>query len=506
MTLVAAALQSALAHHRAGRLPEAEASYRRILATQPADADAWHLLGVIAHQEGRHEAAVDLIARAVALQSRSPVFLNNLGAALTALGKAREAVPKLRRAAKLNPSYAEAHFNLGNALRECQRAKEAMESFRRAIVAKPDYAEAHYNLGLLLQDDRKLDEAAAAYERALVSRPDYADALANLGKVRMDQRRFADAVAAYDRALTVKPDFDEVLSGRVWGMLAMGDLARGWPEFDSRWRRTDVGRPRPFPQPWWEGQDLSGKTILVWGEQGIGDEITFASMIPDLATHGAHCVVECEARLLPLFARSFRNAEFLARSPDRPEARLYAADIDWQIPAGSLMRWLRPNVDAFPKKPGFLTVDPLCREYWRGRLDALGAGLTVGLSWKSGVMEGGRKAQFVPLPDWAPILKVPGVHFVNLQYGDCRADLDDVAALTSALDLVVTGPCAVVNIAGAVGTPSFHVWRHPEWELLGCDHRPFYPGERIFTTSWDRPWADLLGEVAVALAEEVKSR
>ncbi|MSO89584.1 MAG: tetratricopeptide repeat protein [Rhodospirillaceae bacterium] len=446
-------LKAGLAHHRAGWLHEAQTLYRQVLDKEPAQPDALHLLGLIAHQIGQHGLAVQLIGQAIAVNAQAPDYHANLAEAQRALGRLDEAEAVLRRAIAADPGSAMALNNLGNTLKDQGRIDEAIAVYRRALAIDPGFVDAQYNLSLAL--------------------------------------------------------------------LTAGVLDDGWQAHECRWRRSDAPPPRRFPQPVWQGENVRGRGLLIWGEQGVGDEITQATMIPDLLRAGARCVVECDKRLAPLFARSCSGAEVVPRC-DPPDPRTLAPDIDMQIAGGSLMRWLRPRVDCFPTEPGFLAVDPARRRLWRDRLNELGPGPKIGLSWMSSLTRGQRAQHFTRLADWAPILKRPGGVFVNLQYADFAADIDEarhlfgvtihgwpdldlkddfdgVAALTSALDLVITGPCSVVNIAGAVGVPTWHVWRFPDWEMLGQPSRPFYPGERVFTGAWNRPWPELLAEVAQAL-------
>ena len=170
-------LGTGLKHHQAGRLVEAEACYRRVLAGQPDHADALHLLGVIAHQIRRHDLAVELIGQAIKRNGQNPLYFSNLGNALKDQGKLDEAIAAYRQAIGIKPDYAEAHSNLGNALKEQGKLDEAIAAYRQAIGIKPDYAEAHSNLGNALKNQGKLDEAIAAYRQAIGIKPDYAEAI-----------------------------------------------------------------------------------------------------------------------------------------------------------------------------------------------------------------------------------------------------------------------------------------------------------------------------------------
>ncbi len=542
-----------------GKTEEAEATLRRALALDPNAFAALHNLAGVLRERGQSDEAAEFYRRALVVNPDAKKTHYSLGLILFEAGKYAEAEAAYRRALALDPTYAEAHSNLGTAVQLQNRFDEAIACFQQALALKPDRPEPWLNLGLalrvrgriaeaevalrlaldldpgfvralnglggLLRDSGRLDEAEAVLRRAIAADPGSAMAFNNLGNTFKEQGRIDEAIAVYRRALAIDPSFVDAQYNLSLALLAAGVLDEGWRAHESRWRRSDAPPPRRFPQPVWQGEELRGRVLLVWCEQGVGDEITQATMIPDLLRAGARCVLECDKRLVPLFARSFPGAEVVPRC-DPPDPRTFAPDIDWQIAGGSLMRWLRLRVDSFPTEPGFLTVNPVRRRLWRDRLHALGPGPKIGLSWMSSLTQGPRAQHFTALADWAPILKRPGVVFVNLQYADYAADIDEarrqfgvtihgwpdldlkddfdgVAALTSALDLVITGPCSVVNIAGAVGVPTWHVWRFPDWEMLGQPSRPFYPGERLFTAAWNRPWPELLAEVAKALGDRL---
>jgi predicted O-linked N-acetylglucosamine transferase (SPINDLY family) len=212
MATISEALAIAIQHHQAGRLQAAEQIYRQILQAEPHQADAWHLLGLMAHQLGKHGIAVDFIGRAIGLKGSASAFHNNLGEAYRALHRIPEAVACYRRALELEPDVAEVHDNLGITLKAQGKLDEAIACYRRAIELKPDFAEAQYNLGIALQDQGNLDEAIACYRRALQLRPDLAEAHVNLGNALKDQGKLDEAVACYHRAMELKPDFAEAHS------------------------------------------------------------------------------------------------------------------------------------------------------------------------------------------------------------------------------------------------------------------------------------------------------
>lgn len=217
------AIQEALGHHQAGRLQQAEAIYRQILQLAPHQPDALHLLGLIAHQVGRNEIAVELIGKAVAIQPSAPMYYN-LGIAFQAHGNSEGAVDSYRKALAIAPDYAEAHGNLGNALKDQGKLDEAAQHYRKAIALKPNFADPHSNLGIVLQAQGNLDGALEHHRKALAIRPDFAEAHVNLGNVLMEQRKLDAALEHYRQALVFNPQFAEAHGNLADGLKAQGKL------------------------------------------------------------------------------------------------------------------------------------------------------------------------------------------------------------------------------------------------------------------------------------------
>jgi len=232
------AFQIAVQRHQEGRLADAEALYRKILAAQPNHADALHLLGVIAHQAGRPDIAIELIRQAIALCPDNPFAQSNFGEACRAAGRLDDAVAAYRRALELKPDYPEACYNLGIVFRERGQLEEAAASYRRALELKPDYPEAHNNLGTVLTDQGALDKAIAAYRRALELRPHYPEARNNLGTALKDQGQLDEAIAAYRRALQINPAEASTQSNLVFALHLHPDQdQRAIFEEHQRWNR-----------------------------------------------------------------------------------------------------------------------------------------------------------------------------------------------------------------------------------------------------------------------------
>jgi tetratricopeptide (TPR) repeat protein len=542
-----------------GQLAQAEAAHRRAIQIAPKYADAHANLAAVLQRQKRAEEAIAAAQTAVELRPGSADFHSNLGNALADADKLRpaiqayrraveiapgnaelranlgltlhrqglyeDAVAELREAARLKPEDARICLSLGAALMEIDRPDEALEVCRRATELDPALPEAHNNFGRTLRAAGRLDEAIAAYEAAIARSPNYAEAHNNLGAALNAQSRFDEALAAYARAIALDPDNADAHWNKALLHLLLGQFEPGWTEYEYGWR-VDVGRgqARHSAYPPWDGTPLAGKTLLTWSEQGIGDQIMFASLLPDLRQRGTHCIVEADARLEPLFRRSFEGIEFVARS-EAAAARLGQMAIDHQASMGSLCRWLRPDAASFPARSGFLHADGEKTERIRQRYRAqFGGRPLVGISWRGGRGQAGRDRS-IPLDAWRPILGHTNIAFVNLQYGDCEAELaavrdafgaqvfndtaidslknlDDFAAQTAAMDLVVSIDNSTVHMAGALNVP---VWillpAVPEWRwLLQRSDSLWYSSVRLFRQTAAGAWSPVIDSVAGALA------
>jgi tetratricopeptide (TPR) repeat protein len=439
------------------------------------------------------------------------------GVALLRQKRYEDAIDCFALADHHHPDFAEARFQLGVAQIHLERFDDAIASFRKVIELRPDYADAHSNLGYVLYKHLELlDEAEAHLRRALELEPGKIEAQTNLAMV-LDHRGETDrALELYDRVLRVSPDDSEVRLNRSLILLARGDYARGWPEYEAR---HAVQLRRDFRLPEWDGASLSGRVILVHAEQGLGDEIMFASCLGEVIGEARHCVIECHRKLEKLFRRSFPAATVYGALQTDPQRNWldHQPRIDCKVGIGSLPLRFRTSRADFPRHTGYLRADPVRSEYWRGRLRELGAGPKIGISWRGGAKKTRRHARSIPLKDWAAMLALPGIHFVSVQYGENHGDIealqdvshcvvhhwpeaiedyDETAALVTAVDLVISVQTAVIHLGGALGRP---VWAlvsaRPEWRYQETgDSLPWYPSVRLIRQAAPGNWRAVIEE------------
>jgi tetratricopeptide (TPR) repeat protein len=544
-------LQQALQYLQQQDLQQAATLYSTVLQHNPRHAEALHGLGVVTGHAGDPARAVALLRQAIAQQNNVPHYHCNLGCFLMRQGDRTGAVAAYETALQLNPNLVQAYFNLGVVYQEqgqLDKAEAAYQTVLRrqsdhiaacnnlgmvfidrddleaakailttALRLRPDFAEAHNNLGMVWQAQHDLGVARAAYETALRLKPDYIEALQNLGGLFQELGDLDAALACFEAVLCRVPDHAEVQWNQALLWLERGNLHQGWPAYESRWHTRLA--PSRFPLPLWDGTPLTNRTILVTAEQGIGDELLFASCVPDLLQQAGHVVIECEPRLAPLFVRSFPTATVYGAVRDDHHWLQQALPLDVYSPGGSLPRFLRPTLESFPSQAGYLQPDMARRALYQQRLAALGSGLKVGLSWRS-MRARTNPAQYTTLVQWADLLHIPGVQWVNLQYDepeeelaavqaqcgaqihtwvdlDLRHDLDGVAALIAALDLVIAPDTTVAAVAGGVGQ---EVWcltaAAGNWTSLGTAGWPWYPQMRVLRQQQYGRWDEVLAQVA----------
>lgn len=542
-----------------GNYAEAAECCGQILALDPHQADALHLMGLVQRARGNVPAAVDWIRRALALAPGRADFHYSLADTFAALARDDEAIAAYREAIRLNPRFASAYTNLGTVLHRQGQGADAVAVFRQAAEADPDapvvhfnlaaslskqgdhaaalqsylkatrlnpqFFEAHLGLGRAWMNLGEVDNAIPCFRNAVALRPDHAEAWANLGAALIGDRDASEARTCFEKAFALDPECARARFGLARIQLMAGDLAAGWDNFEYRLSPT-IHRPlspqRSFPFPRWQGEPLTGKSLLLWREEGLGDEILFASCIPDAAARAARCVVECSPRLAPLFARSFPACAVRAGTT----ADATGDSFDYHCPMGSLPRFLRRRLDDFPKNHVYLRADPAKVRSWGERLAACGPGRRVGILWRSLVSTTYRRYFYASLDAWGDIFAVPGTIWVDLQYGaspderraieerygitvhhfpdlDLVNDVDNSAALIAALDVVIGPSTTYTALAAALGIPALIMAISQVWDRLGQDRHPFFPAARLFNKPPEADWMPVLREVADALRELV---
>ena len=489
-------------------------------------------LGQKLSSQGRHVEAIVQYEQALMARPDDSRVLFALGHTAQVLGLAGPAEQFFRQVLALEPQRLEALVNLANLLRANSQFDAAIALLEPALAAAPNSVELLLTLGSALREKGENAAAIAQYRAALAIRPRYVPALVNLADMLCDAGDPVAARTLYDAALAAEPRNAQARMNRAILHLLNGDLKDGWRDYAARAELPGkvpviVEGPRFSP---WTGGSLKRTRLLVRAEQGVGDQILFASLIPDLAVRarrdGGSIVLECEPRLAALFARSFPGVTVRPAAIQNIGNRPVAA-YDWLKAAGganaatlmgSLPRYLRPSLADFPAPHAFLVPDADEVARWK---TAFG-GKAIGICWRSGKMGGHRTVQYAPLEAWGAFLRATEARFVSVQYDaapeeiaaleamsgktihvpqgiDQKNELDRAAALMAALEAVVTAPTAVSWLAAGVGTPTYKVLYDTSWTALGQAHEPFAPSCICMMPGTRGDWADVFRQVQESL-------
>ena len=513
----------------------------KALNHDPRSGMAWYVLAVAREKAGDFTHSIKAYESALALLPDQSEVANDLGRLAFRMGMKDLAEQLFRRYLDAHPGAYSTMNNLATAVRDQGRAAEAIEILRTAVRGAPEDPMLWNTLGTVVSEQGDHPTAILFFDEALRLDPDFAQARYNRGNARLELGEAQAALADCEAALSLARAEDDramMRLARSTIKIGLGRIGEGWDDYEARLDPQFAGATvfvadqRPL---WTPESAMCGKTLLVMGEQGLGDEVLFAGMLAEVAEAlgpDGKLVLAVEERLVPLFERSFPSAEVVPHLTFRQHGRNFRAApaagdfarFDLWVPMASLLRRFRRRLEDFPAQAGFLVPDPGRVAHWRAALAAAPAGRKVGVLWKSMKVESARTRYYSPFELWAPVLKTPGVTFVNVQYGDCAAeiawaarelgveiwtppgidlkqDLDDIAALTSALDLTLGFANATSNIAAACGAPTWIISAPGAWTRLGTDHMPWYPQARIFTPPGFSRWEETMSTVAEALTQ-----
>lgn len=498
---------------------------------------AWWVLAICREKAGDVRTAITCYETALKLLPDHAEIANDLGRLAYMLGMKEVAEKLFAHFLLRHPGHVEGSNNLACALRDQERYEEAVELLRPVIYAEPESGLLWNTLGTVLNEQGEIEQSITFYDEALRLDPAFAKCRYNRANARLSTGDAAGALEDVEAALpgaVLESEVSMMKLARSTIRLCSGHVGEGWDGYEERLAATfgdvthfAIERPR-----WRPSDDLAGTSLAVIGEQGLGDEVMFANVLPDVVAalgETGRLTIAVEHRLVSLFQRSFPDATVGAHATYKVDNHVLRAApfvqnweaIDRWTPIASLLRGYRRSAEAFPHRPRFLAADPARVGYWRDVLDGLATGLKVGVLWKSLKLDAARRRYFSPFEQWQPVLRRPGTIFVNLQYGDCEAelaearaagieiwsppgidlkdDLDEVAALTCALDLTIGPANATTNIAAACGAPVWLVSTPGAWPRLGTDRYPWYPQVRVFTPAAFNRWDPVMAEVAEAL-------
>jgi tetratricopeptide (TPR) repeat protein len=513
---------------------------------------SWLNRAQAAQDHDRTDEAIVCYDRALAIKPDSLLALNGKGSLLGRLKQYEKALPCLDRAIAANPNIFATHFNRALALQNLKKLDEALAGYDAALGLRPDHLEAATNRGIVLHTLDRLEEALAAFDNCLARDPDNAKLLDARGSVLAGLNRWEEALLCYEKAIELDPAcvmarsnravlllkngkreealkaFDSVIESapdhppahlhRSFILLRDGDLQRGWEEYE--WRRAgSKGQERPtFAGCYWLGkEDLRGKSILVFSEQGFGDTLQFCRYIEMLLSRGADVVFRVPPQLKALLG-CLRGARIVGADETPPQTDFHCALL-------SLPYAFATDLGTIPDRVPYLKAPPELVEQWRKRLAYVGRQFKVGIAWHGMHRKPfGEPERSVPLHNFHQLARVPGVRLISLQKGDGVEELLDVpgdvrvetlgeefdsgpdafldtAAVMMHLDLVVTVDTSLAHLAGSLARPTWIALKHlADWRwLLDRSDSPWYPSVRLFRQRSLGDWNGVFESIADAL-------
>ena len=525
------ATEDDISHYNRGRAlrnlnrhAESLQSFERALALNPSDAEFHLCRGSALLALQRTEDALGAFAQALALQPNYPEAHLNSGAALSAQGHWPAALRHLDQALELRPGYLEAYYQRCIVHLELDDLEPALQDCDAALQVDAQSAIARNNRGVVMERYGRRKEALIEYTHALNANPDFTQVHFNRGTALKFLNRLDEALAAFSCVLMRTPGDSRAHWNSALCRLLLGDFDGGWPGYEWRWQeQTGMSSPLATNRPRWT-PGCGATRLLIWPEQGVGDEIMFGGLLSEARTLAPQLLVMLDARLIPLFSRSMPDIRFVPKSSP-PDEDCY----DAQLPIGSLCQYLRPDTAAFARTPhAYLHADPARSAQLRAALHTPGTRL-YGISWRSGGLKTGAERSLA-LSTLVAAFEGQDVTLVNLQYGNVEAeidahnaahprpvqrscvdlfnDIDGLAALICACDAVVSVDNTTVHLGGALGAPvSVLLPFHPDWRWqLNRSDSPWYPSLTLLRQHIPGNWAAPLQALRQYLSGEDHGR
>ncbi|MEP6146805.1 MAG: tetratricopeptide repeat protein [Nisaea sp.] len=553
-------LHQALQKHQAGDLTGAAPLYQQVLKASPQHPDALNLLGFLLHQAGKSAEGLKLVDAAIAIAPQQASFRSNRARILHHLGKHENADAAFRMALTLDPSDPIAVQDLAAARRANGRVVAAAPLFRhllslspadpaallaeatsridlghhdaartllrKCLVTAPALIEATNSYAFLGITALTFDEARRWFRRTITAQPRYAAPYSGLAELYYLEGDINACLNASEQAIALAPNDPQIQVRHSMRLLTAGHIKDGWRNFEWRLKRSDAVR-RPGLPPRWQGEPLAGKRMLVCAEEGVGDEILYASMIPDLLSANASVVIECAPRLLEVFQRSFPDCVVHAytRSGDRFRP---AHDYNWlpqdppvnfAIAGGSLPALLRPDIASYEHQRPYISASPERVRDMEQKLAALPPGPRIGFAWRSKDVNPFRDLHYTRLQDWQSLLTEPGLQLVSMQYGsgwereisdarqefgarlhvlegvDMTNDFEDIFALAASVDCLICPSSTLAWVGGSLGKPVWKFGIDPIFFRLGTERFPGFPSLKGFLKLAGAPWKQVTNAV-----------
>ena len=465
------------------RLDESLTSFDKALSLDPNFADAYSNRGNVLQNMGRFDEALDSVDKALSLGPAYAEAYYNRANILRNLKRFSDAIASFDKAILLKPDYAEAYYYIGNILLGLSRLDEALASYDKAIMFKLDYADAFNNRGIVLRKLNLLDDALASYDKALELKPNYLDAITNKSRILDELSRFEQAIIFYKKAIKIKPSLALPNYNLSITNLRLGNFKEGWQDYEWRWKVEDyIETELQTNNPSWDYKKTN-KKLLIWCEQGVGDHIAFGTILTDLLKVIPNLSVQIDKRLVKIFSRSLPKIKFYPKDIKVPEA-----EYEIHAPIADLGGCFRNKEEDFLNSRGGYLIDDKNKTTTikKDLLELIPASHKIcGISWQSSRKKNGSQRS-IPLKDIIKTLDLKGYTFVSLQYGDTKKelkelkdelginvisyskvdnfnDIDGLASLIQACDIVISVVNVTCHIAGALGKNTYIIHSNESW-------------------------------------------
>jgi tetratricopeptide (TPR) repeat protein len=541
-----------------GEFIQAENIYKDLIQAHPNHPDILTNLGTIEIQKGNIEDGIKLLKKSIQINPNQAIVVSNIGNGLLELGQNEDALKYYDLALQYKPDYAEAFYNKARVLRELKKYPEAIESYDHALHLKPDYAEAHLNRGLILHELKKYPEAIESYDHALHLKPDYAEAHLNRGLILYELKKYPEAIESYDHALHLKPDYAEAHLNRgliLYGLkkypeaiesydhalhlkpdyaeaqfnlgilyLTTKNFLEGWSLYEQRFGVEKLNFLELYKEriPLINNIDEQSDRLLVAGEQGIGDQIIFASMLSELLSKNKKITLSIDSRLVEVFQRSFPEIKVISKE--------YTADadlFDYYINMTSIGKFFRNSMEDFKNQPyAYIEINKAKTVALKSKL-RVKSQLICGISWKSYNASVGQHRS-IALKELIPLFNIKDICFVDLQYGDVEEekesllkdhgieihavddisntnDIEDLFSLVSLCDFVISVSNSTVHIAGSIDKTCYQLLPYHQsdfsWYWHDDEKSIWYPSVTNIRQTKMNSWRDPI-ESLVSMIEK----
>jgi tetratricopeptide (TPR) repeat protein len=503
-----------------GQFREAEHALLRALELDPAITDAHYMLGTLYQASENGDDADVHFRAALHLDPASEFVLLDFSRFLFEQGKFNDARCVLADGVARHPASAPMHYYLGNIYYALNLLDLAVSSFNRALAILPEQPEMLANLGLALLKQENLEASIAALQKAVHFNPNDLDVFNNLGNAFLKKNTLKEAMASYESGLAINPRSERLRYNKSLLSLLLGEFSSAWKDYECRWTQIEEGPRHNFSQPLWlNDADISGKTILLHAEQGIGDTLQFIRYVEQVASLAAKVYLEVHVPLQSLTAQLSGIANVLAMGDPLP-------DFDFHCPLASLPLAFDTGFDNIPSKFPYLAASPERIAYWANRLPETKSP-RIGLVWAGGTFFKNDHHRSIAFDLFSLIATTENLCFFSLQrdlrpgdesslnmascisqLGPELSDFSETAAVVANLDLIITVDTAVAHLAGAMGKP---VWIllpfAPDFRwLLAREDSPWYPSARLFRQSAIGNWIQIIHDVKDALGQEFGTR